>query len=106
MLDASRDCGISDSGLQTAHAIRTLYASDNVNITTVAPFAKTLIVLDASALCGISDEGLQTAQLLVLLNCSNNVRISDAVALGCTTAAGCSATHILASPQVNLTLPP
>ena len=104
MLDASRDCGISDSGLQTAHAIRTLYASDNVNITTVAPFAKTLIVLDASALCGISDEGLQTAQLLVLLNCSNNVRISDA--WDCTTAAGCSATHILASPQVNLTLPP
>ena len=53
-----------------------LNAYDNANITTTAPFGKTLLGLDANRDCVIDDTGLQHAKVLTILNARYNTKIT------------------------------
>jgi hypothetical protein len=88
-LDASGSrCGIGDPGLASARSIVKLNASDNPKITTVAPFAETLVELKArgpngndrlvadSEDCGLRDAGLARAHGIVKLDVRNNPYIT------------------------------
>ena len=56
--------------------MRILYASNNNKITTVKPFANSLIELNASCDCGIVDERLIDAINLKVLYAFNNNKIT------------------------------
>jgi hypothetical protein len=73
---ATPDCGIGDAGLAGAHGIVKLDARNNPYITTVAPFAATLMELNASGpYCGMSEAGLTSARNIVKLNADGNKKI-------------------------------
>ena len=71
------DSSIEDTTLAEAVALVKLDVSWNPQVTTVVPFASTLIELNASASpCGLSDAGLINAVNLTCLNASENEKIT------------------------------
>ena len=80
---------MGDAGIECAVRLRTLVASHNARISTVAPCASTLRVLGADgdcgdADCGIDDRGLASATRLRALRASCNPRISTVSPFGST----------------------
>jgi len=77
-LDASdiHCCGILDAGLSLCSIICKLNADRNSNITTCAPFAKSLKILYASEHCGISDTGLSKCIAIKKLCANDNPKIT------------------------------
>ena len=71
-----RNCVINDDALQLCTSIEVLYAMDNENITTCAPFAKTLRTLYATSNCGICDDGLRMCTAITKLDATCNNKIT------------------------------
>jgi len=67
---------MSDAGLTLCSTIYKLNANHNPNITTCAPFAKSLEILDASYSCGISDAGLSNCIAISELYANGNSKIT------------------------------
>ena len=68
--------GINNKGLSLCTRIKELNASNNVKITTCAPFAKALRKLNAGGRSGISDDGLSLCKNIKKLIANNNPRIT------------------------------
>ena len=71
-----KNCGITNDGLSQCTNIEILHATDNVRITTCAPFANTLKKLNANGCCGITDDGLSTCTKIQQLCAVGNIGIT------------------------------
>jgi hypothetical protein len=69
--------GITDAGLVNARNIRVLEACYNSEITTVEPFAGSLVELCAAGVSGISDTGLRHVNKLRIIDIGKNMKITD-----------------------------
>ena len=67
---------LDDNSLRFCESLEILQASNNCNITTCAPFSKTLRKLDATGACGINDVGISSCTRLKTLSVSGNRKIS------------------------------
>jgi len=68
-----KNCGITDDGLSLCTNIISLYASNNLKITTCAPFGHTLKILHADMCSRITDDGLSSCTAIRELRaCGNN----------------------------------
>jgi len=76
MID-KKNRGMTDDGLASCTNIEILHARDNINITTCAPFAKSLKILDADGVhCGITDDGLSSCDAIRELCATDNAKIT------------------------------
>lgn len=76
------ECGIGDAGLRHVRGLQVLYAGNNSKITTVEPFASSLVELEASFACGIGSRGLSEAHKLSKLYAWGNDRIQTVEPFG------------------------
>jgi len=67
---------LNDASIMMCTRIKMLYVSGNHNITTCAPFAKTLKYLEANDGCGIGDDGIKMCTKLKSLSVDNNCNIT------------------------------
>jgi len=78
-IDGCKNRGLTDAGLVLCTNIEILCATDNINITTCAPFAKSLKILFADGHCGITDDGLSSCTIIKRLHAQCNAKITTCV---------------------------